>query len=126
MTPASEAAFERLAPQIQRALDRSWGYTLEDIRRGIESGAMQLWDAPASALVTKVIQRPQGLELFFFLAAGDLDEIKALYPIVMEWARLLGCDRAYFVGRRGWERSFLTREEGWTTTDVVFSKEIGS
>ena len=124
MTRESEAAFERLAPQIQRALDRAWGYTLEDIRQGIDSGAMQLWDGPASAIVTKVIERPQGLELFFFLAAGDLDEIRDLYPVVMEWARVLGCTHAYFVGRKGWSKSFLTRTEGWEAKDVVFTKEL--
>ena len=116
--------FDRLAPVLQRALDQAHGYDIDDVRRAVEEGRMLLWPAGNSAVVTQIIERPRGKELYFFLAAGDLRELKILYPIIMEWGRELGCTRAAFVGRRGWERSFLTREEGWDSSLVVYDKEI--
>lgn len=116
--------FERLAPQLARALDRAWGYTLDDLRELIDSGKMQLWPGQDSVMVTQILERPQGRELFFFLAAGNMDEVRRLYKIVIAWGRSKGCTHAAFVGRKGWERSFLTREEGWKAEHVVYEREI--
>ena len=116
--------FERLAPQLERAIDPSCGYTLDDVRAAVESGKMQLWPGQTSAIVTQVLERPQGRALFFFLAAGDMDEVQRLYKIVIAWGYSKGCKYAAFVGRRGWSKSFLTREEGWKAKQVVYEKEI--
>ena len=37
---------------------------------------------------------------------------------------IVGQPKETVVGRRGWERSFLTREEGWKAEQVVYEKEI--
>ncbi len=116
--------FERLAPQIARALDRAWGYALDDVRTAVESGKMQLWPGQESAIITQILDLSLGRELYFFLAAGDMDEVQRLYKIVIAWGRSKGCKHALFVGRRGWERSFLTKEEGWKAEQVVYEKEI--
>jgi len=116
--------FERLAPQLERALKGARGYTLDDVREGISNGQMQLWPGLDSAIISQIIERPQGRELLFFLAAGNMEEMKRLYPIVMDWGRSKGCTYASMIGRKGWERSFLTREEGWKATHVVFEREI--
>ncbi len=116
--------FERLAPQLARALKQAWGYTLDDVRDAVESGKMQLWPGQRSAIVTQILERPQGRELFFFLAAGDMDEVRRLYDIVIAWGKSKGCKHTTFVGRKGWERSFLTKEEGWKTKLVVYEREI--
>ncbi|KKM72398.1 hypothetical protein LCGC14_1420940 [marine sediment metagenome] len=116
--------FERLAPQVARALDQAWGYTLDDVRVAVESGKMQLWPGQKSAIITQVLERPQGRELYFFLAAGDMEEVQRLYKIVIAWGQSKGCKHAAFVGRRGWSKSFLTREEGWKAKHVVYEREI--
>ena len=124
MTDEHREEFERLAPTIARALDHAWGYTLDDVRDAVEVGTMQLWPGQQSAIVTQIIERPRGRELFFFLAAGNMEEVKRLYHIVIAWGRSKECTHTTFVGRKGWEKSFLTREEGWNAKHVVFEREI--
>lgn len=110
---------------IERALAYSGGtHTVQDVLDGIEAGEFQLWEGERSIIVTKLMQHPQLLEAFCFLAAGDLQEIAALYPVILDWAKAKGCTRVSCLGRPGWERSFLTREAGWTSRFTVFAREI--
>lgn len=90
---------------------------------------MQAWPGAHSILVTEIVNYPSGRrDVNFVLAAGDrggsLEEIRAMYPIVLEWAREAGCTRATFAGRDGWARTFLTKEAGWTPTLRVFAKDL--
>ncbi len=115
----------RLSHQIERALVHTGGtHTVEDIASAISSGQKQLWAGTDSAIVTQIVITPQKKELWFFLAAGNMEEVQRMYPLILEWGREQGCVRATFVGRRGWARTFLTREEGWRETLAVFEKEI--
>jgi hypothetical protein len=45
-------------------------------------------------------------------------------PMIEEWGRAQGCTAATFTGRRGFEKTFLTRERGWSAGQVQFSKEL--
>jgi hypothetical protein len=110
---------------LEAALAYAGGtHTVEDVQRGVLKGEYQLWEGQRSIIVTELHDTPQKRELVFFLAAGDMAEVRQLYDIVLAWGRECGCDRACFVGRKGWERTFLTRDEGWTPTHVVYSKEL--
>jgi hypothetical protein len=122
--PATLAAFDRLAPLLTPALVYAGGWTVADVRARVASGLMQLWAGDRSVLITQLEQAPRWKELHFFSAAGHLDELRRLYDAAMAWGRLQGCRRATILGRPGWERTFLTREEGWTTRLQLFEKHL--
>jgi len=117
--------FERLRSTIERALPYAGGtHSIEDVWDAIANGTLQLWPGKVSAIVTQVIQYPRSKELVFFLAAGDLEEIQRVYDVILDWGKAQGCERATFMGRKGWERTFLTKEEGWRSGLVAFEKEL--
>jgi len=99
-------------------------HTLDDVLQGVEEGRFIIWPGHRSVIVTEIVDTPGHSILVFFLAAGSMREMRRLYPIILAWGKTQGCTRARIVGRKGWERSFITREEGFTPTAVVFEKEI--
>lgn len=121
----TELQWERVQAQLQEALD--YGHetrTLEDVRREVEAGRMQLWRNDDSAMVTQLLTHDSGtVECNIFIAGGTLTGLRALLPEVEEFARR----RATLVtilGRKGWERSFLVNEAGYTPTAVLFKKDL--
>jgi hypothetical protein len=109
---------------LEKALAYSGGLsTWDELAAGVASGAMQFWPGVESAVITQLLGTPPK-ELYFFLAGGDLGEIEAMYPIIESWGREQGCIRASFMGRPGWERTFLTRAAGWIPTMRVFEKSL--
>lgn len=110
---------------IERALAYAGGsHTLADIEQAVAEGTMQLWEGEDSALVTEIRETPQQKLLMFFLAGGNLGEIEAMLPPILEWGRSVGCTVAKFVGREGWERTFLQRQ-GWKSGGIVMEKSLG-
>tara|TARA_R110000868_G_scaffold265853_1_gene524736 strand:+ start:4701 stop:5066 length:366 start_codon:yes stop_codon:yes gene_type:complete len=100
--------FDRLWPILEESVHR-YGEThdKEHIWSRIESGFAQFWALPNSALVTEINTYETGMrEIRGWLAAGDMDEIKAFVPKLEDWARMAGCKRAAITGRRGWLRAF--------------------
>ena len=119
------AHFSRLTEQVQRGLEYAHGeYTLEDVWQAIATQKAQLWYGNTSVIVTEIVETPQLRSMHFFLAAGNLDEIQAMYPLIEQYAALENCSRLTMAGRPGWERSFLTREHGWKPQHTVFAKEL--
>lgn len=124
MTPQEHEEFERLSPQIERALAWSGGtHTLEDVRDAIIAKKAQLWWGKSSVVVTEIEVTPRKKILRFWLAGGVIEEIELMYKLISEWGRDLGCDSALIVGRKGWERTFL-KQDGWRATHTVFEKEL--
>ena len=121
-----EQEFASRKAEIERALAYTGGtHDLDDIWAGIESGKFQLWCGPHSVMITEVESYPKFRCLHFFLAAGRMPELEAMYPSVMEWGKdQMGCTVASLAGRPGWARSFLTRENGWQTSHLVMMKEM--
>lgn len=106
-------------PQIEAALAYSGGtHTFEDIRAMVAEGRLQFWPGPHSVGITEIQATPQRRTLNIFLAGGDAAELEALLPAVIEWAKTQGCTHGLMIGRRGWERTFLTRT-GWTVAPTV-------
>ena len=99
--------FDRCAPFIQRAVDRTEGlFEIQHVRDDVMNGNAQLWPAPNAALVTRIEFYPTGIRACNeWLAGGDMDELLKLEPIIAEWAKTkIGCDRIYLAGRKGWAR----------------------
>lgn len=119
--------FGRLSGHIEAALAYTGDpptHTLEDIRDAVADGRLQMWPTENSVVFTEILQYPRKRVLNFFLAGGNLDDMKALQPIILEWGRSQGCDVATFIGRPGWSRTFLTRADGWSPTMLVFEREL--
>lgn len=111
--------------QIEAALEYADGsHVFDDVVRQVETGALQFWPGPTSVIVTEILEHPQRRTLNFFLASGSLQELERMTPVVLEWGKSKGCTRAVMLGRKGWERSFLTRT-GWSIPPlVVLEKDL--
>ena len=116
--------FGRLRHHVAAALEYSGGsHSVEDIADGIEKGHFQFWPAERSVIVTEIIVYPRLKDLHFFLAGGDLDELRLMQPIIESWGKSEGCSRVSLAGRKGWERSFL-RDRGYEPKWFVLSKDL--
>jgi hypothetical protein len=118
------AEFFRCSHWLEAALEYSGEtHTIEDIAEGVEAGRYQFWPSLNAAAITEIIVYPRLKALNWFLAGGDLDELKVMRPYVELWAKEHGCSRSTIAGRRGWERSFL-KDEGYEAKWFVVSKEL--
>jgi hypothetical protein len=112
-------------PHIEAALSYGGGtHTFEDVAAMIDQGEAIFWPGPNSVIVTQIIEHPRSRTLHFFLAGGNLAELERMVPGILSWAKTeRGCTAASMTGRKGWERTFLTRG-GWKSNLVVMTKEL--
>jgi hypothetical protein len=119
-----EEDLQRLRHHVEAALEYSGGtHGIEDIAEGLKSGRFQLWPADDSVVVTEIIVYPRLKNLHFFLAGGDLDELRLMRPLIESWGRDMGCTRVSLAGREGWSKTFL-RDEGYKPKWFVLSKDL--
>ncbi len=90
----------------------------------IDSGQLEFWPGSKSVVITEILTYPKYSALNFFLGAGDIHEIEEIVERVEIYARFAGCDRVFCTGRRGWERTFLTKKAGYSAKLVVFEKKF--
>jgi hypothetical protein len=114
--------FERCAPFLQRAIDRTDGlYTIEHVWKEIESGTAQFWPLPNSVMITKIETYPTGVKICNeWLAGGKLEDIVLCEQHVSEWAKRMGCDRICIAGRRGW----LRKLPGYEVSHTILRKDL--
>lgn len=93
-------------------------HTFEDVVQMVVEGRAVFWPGVKSCVVTELDVQPRQTVLHFFLAAGDMAELRAVEPVILAWGTSRGCTLARFVGRRGWERTWM-REAGWSNTGVI-------
>ncbi len=121
---SEEEEFERLRHHVAAALEYSGGtHKVEDIAEGIRRGQFQLWPGKNSVVVTEIIVYPQLKDLHYFLAGGDLDELRLMRPIIESWGKEIGCSRVSLAGRKGWERTFL-KGEGYEPKWFILCKDL--
>ena len=121
---SDEEDFERLRHHVAAALEYSGGtHKIEDIAEGIRRGQFQLWPGRDSAVVTEIIVYPQLKDLHYFLAGGDLDELRLMRPLIEQWGKSIGCSRVSLAGRKGWERTFL-KDEGYEPKWFILCKDL--
>ncbi len=125
MTAPELAHFEALAGKFRKALAVGKDtHSLEDVQARIESGHAVYWPGPTSAIVTEIIDYPQHRQLNFWLAVGNVAELRTMYPAICEWGRTQGCVRATLNGRAGWARSLFAQGHGWEEQMRVFTREL--
>lgn len=121
---SEEEEFERLRHHVAAALEYSGGtHKVEDIAEGIRREQFQLWPGKNSVVVTEIIVYPQLKDLHYFLAGGDLDELRMMRPIIESWGKEIGCSRVSLAGRKGWERTFL-KGEGYEPKWFILCKDL--
>lgn len=128
MTPAElEAEWARCSPWLEAAL-QAGGRThdLADVFDLIRRPGDTYWFWPGerSAAVTEIIRHPRFKELRFWLAGGDLDEIRSAIPDVEAFAIVAGCSRFSILGRPGWGRAL--KDLGYTEAASFVWKELSS
>jgi hypothetical protein len=118
------AELNRCRQWIEDALEYSGGtHSFDDIAAGVLAKKFQLWPNHNSAVVTEIVVYPNTKNLHFFLAGGNLDELKMMRPHIEAWGKSIGCTRVTLAGRKGWERTFL-KDEGYEPKWFVLSKEL--
>ena len=116
--------FDRCAPLLQRAIDRSGKKeTVEGVRARIASGQAQFWPGEKSVIVSEIVTDDNGRGLGVWLASGDLGEIFAMFHGINAFARVWGCSFMFVHGeRRGWAR--VVRQFGMRPVGDVLRMEI--
>jgi len=99
-TPSSVRQF------IQDALDHCGNtHTVDDVLQMVEDGKAALHVGGRCAVVTQEMELPAGRQLHYWLAGGDLDELREIEKRVSGGAKQNGCTRATIIGRRGWSKA---------------------
>lgn len=120
------AEWDRCEPWLEAALatardDR----TLDDIFYAVVMGEMQFWPGRESAMVTQLLDHPNGRrECNVLLGGGTLDELEQMLVEIERFATANTATVMTVLGRRGWERSFLTRKAGYLPVATLYRKDL--
>lgn len=116
-----EEEWRRCGPWLAAALEHARGsHTLDDVRAMVETGQARFWAGGRAAMVTEIHDYPRLRALHFWLAGGDLAELRdVLRPMAENWAKARGCTRATIAGRRGWARAL-----GYQEIATLCAKEL--
>lgn len=121
--PPFDAEWVRCRPWIEAALAAGGeAVTIDEVEAAVRRGDAHLLAAVDAAVVSQICNR--GREFNIYLAGGSLARLKTMVPDLERMAKALGCTHLSILGRRGWERTFLTREMGYTPTAVLLVKEV--
>lgn len=112
-----ERCREFLRPAIAYADN---AFTERSVLDGLLAGRFQLWPASKSAVVTQIIRYPKGDVCRFFLAGGDLEELRTMEAPLIAWAKAQGCYALEIAGRDGWVRAL----GGYRKICTIFWKEL--
>ena len=110
------AAFDKLRPQIEKALDYGGNtHTFDDLIAKVRLERFKLfWTSePVAILLVEIIHYPQFKCAQLYLAAGDMTMLCQLEPFALKWAQEQGCTQAWATGRPGWERISRLWKYGW-------------
>ena len=110
--------------QLDGALAYADGsHTAADIHAGVAKGTFQEWPGDESIIITEIRETPRQRILLFFLAAGNMTELRAMTPGILDWGRMHGCVKAQLIGRHGWTRSWLA-QAGWKETARIMERDL--
>ena len=93
---------------------------VRDVIDMILDGMAELFVGEDCAVVTQEIELPIGIQLHFWLAGGDLDELVRIQRDIETAARSRGIRRISIIGRRGWRAKL----DGYREAGVILVKEI--
>ena len=118
---------DRLREVIEKALPYTHrSHEFNDLVAMVIKGEVRLWTTERSFMLVERVVYPRRVHYHLFLAGGDLDELRALHPEVIEAARADGAHALTLTGRRGWVRALV--DWGWEevyTTVMLDIEEAG-
>lgn len=107
---------------LEAALSHSGGtHTFADVAERIALGEAQIWEDGDALLVTEIVDKPRVRILHFWLATGELEQVKALSDRVIVWGKKQGCKRATLAGRKGWVKALAPE---WKPELVLMGRKI--
>lgn len=113
--------FERCKPWLEDALQYSGGeMTIEDVWQAIEAGELTFWPGKRCAIVLQFVTHPRKRVMNWYLAGGDLNELRDMEQTGTEWAKSNGFDAVVIYGRRGW----LRKLDGYQETGTIMEKNL--
>lgn len=116
-----ETEWARCSPWIEAALAHANGtHDLADVKAAIDRGEATFWNGHRSAMVTEIHAYPKFTTFNFWLAGGDLDELRdVLRPLAEQFYAAQGCRYATITGRPGWARAL-----GYRTLHHTCAKDL--
>lgn len=119
----AKSEWERCRPWLEAALHRGGDpTTIDEVWEAVQAGRCHFWPAIDSAVVTQLCSK--GRELNIYLAGGRIERLREMLPSLEAFGKALGCQIVTILGRRGWERTFLTREMGYAPVATLLGKEL--
>lgn len=111
-----------VSPLIGNAVDRCGDWTLEDVRRVLDQGAL-LWVTSedgktiSAAAVTRLIETRKGLCCNVVACGGKDDDWRERFAPIEQYAKDEGCTITRIEGRKGWGRIFPDYKLSWITLE---------
>lgn len=93
-----------------------------DVLELLRAQKAQLWPGEGGALVTQLLETPEGRCLHVWLGGGAMRSLLDMRAGLEAWGRQQGCDYATINGRAGWDRVF--RPFGYTRVDGELRKTL--
>lgn len=114
--------FERCKPYLVDALKKNNGeITLEQVWERIKGREYLFLPGEKSAIVLEPFTHASGKKVMnFFLAGGDLEELKEMESQASSAAKQMGFHAMAIFGRRGWVRAL----DGYKETAVLMEKTL--
>lgn len=114
-------AWQYHRPVIEKALhDMGGAYEQQDVLQAILNGQMLFWSNDNAFVIAQVLNFPRKRYLEIFLAGGELNAVKAWEVEILNFAKLIKCDKVIAQARKGW-----TRDLGnWTVTRYRVEQDV--
>lgn len=101
--------YEQWRPALAEAVDGRL-YTIEYLDALVIEKRAFMWASEDAAIIAEIKMFPTGAKAIHCLvAAGSLEGVMHLAPIVEEWGRARGCIGALVEGRAGWAKALKGR-----------------
>jgi hypothetical protein len=98
-------------------------YTITHLDSLIWSGRARFWGNDRAGIVAKLEAYPTGaIVVEGVIAAGELDEIRALIPLAESWGRDHGAIMARIESRSGWVRTM--KNDGYQLSQTALTKDL--
>ena len=117
----SSSDWSRVKDLLESALEYSDGLSsIDDVRDMLAENRGDLWVGKKSAIVTQSLEGEGIKVLLYYLAGGDLTELKEMTKHIESLAKEVGCSKVLINGRAGWGKAL----GGYKERTRVFEKEI--
>ena len=106
---------------LNQAMEYSDGLSsIDDVKDMLDENRGDLWVGEKSAIVTQLLQVRDKKALLYYLAGGDLIELKEMTKHIEGLAKEAGCSKVLINGRAGWGKAL----GGYKERTRVFEKEL--